>query len=239
MTVTYEERASDSPFVESIWHTHAERDGCDIVSADVSWDMIIARKNGKPHLSVWGPMTKAVPIPHAEGEEYLGIRFKLGAFMPLLSADSLLNSGLTLPDVTGKSFWLDGSSWEYPSYENVETFIKRLANADLLNRDDIVEAALEGDPQYMSLRSVQRRFLRITGLSQRHIRSIERARQAASLLENGTSILDTVYQAGYADQQSLTKSLKRFLGRTPAQIARTHQVQEIVVSGQDFDLHLA
>jgi hypothetical protein len=218
MAVTYEERLSDSPFVESIWHTQTESDGCDIVSADVSWDMIIAQQNGKTCLSVWGPMTKAVPIAHTEGSEHLGIRFKLGTFMPLLPACSLLNSGTTLPEVTGKSFWLYGSTWEYPTYENVETFIIRLVRGGVLSRDGIVAASLEGNPQYMSLRSVQRRFLRITGLSQRYIRSIERARQASSLLESGTSILDTVYQAGYADQQSMTKSLKHFLGRTPAQI---------------------
>ncbi|MEP7287999.1 MAG: helix-turn-helix domain-containing protein [Chloroflexota bacterium] len=220
MTVVYEERLSDSPFVELIWHTQAESDGCDIVSADVSWDMIIVQQNGKSHLSVWGPMTKANSVAHLEGSEAIGIRFKLGTFMPYFPSYSLLNVGTVLPEVTGKSFWLNGAAWDYPNYENVETFINRLVRGDLLGRDGIVEATLQGDPQYMSLRSVQRRFLRITGLSQRYIRSIERARQAASLLGSGLSILDTVYQAGYADQQSMTKSLKCLLGQTPAQIAR-------------------
>jgi AraC-like DNA-binding protein len=49
---------------------------------------------------------------------------------------------------------------------------------------------------------------------------IERAQQAMALLEQGVPILDTVEQVGYADQPHLTRSLKRFVGRTPAEILR-------------------
>jgi AraC-like DNA-binding protein len=37
------------------------------------------------------------------------------------------------------------------------------------------------------------------------------------------SIGDVVYQAGYADQPHLTRSLKRFIGYTPAQLAQLAQ----------------
>jgi AraC-like DNA-binding protein len=231
MTVTYEERSSSSPFVESIWHTQAVSDGVDIVSADVSWDMIIVRQDGKARLCVWGPMTKAVPIAHAEGTEHLGIRFKLGTFMSGLPAYNLLDSGTVLPEARRQAFYLNGSIWECPNYENVEAFINRLVRGDLLGRDTVVEAALRGHLQYMSLRNLQRRFLHVTGLTQRDIRSIERAQQAASLLVSGTSVLDAVYQAGYADQQSMTKSFKRLLGQTPAQIARLRTQEKL--SSQD------
>jgi hypothetical protein len=49
---------------------------------------------------------------------------------------------------------------------------------------------------------------------------IERARSAVSLLERGIPISDTAFELGYFDQAHLTNSLKRFIGRTPAQIAR-------------------
>ncbi len=39
-----------------------------------------------------------------------------------------------------------------------------------------------------------------------------------TLLQQGVSIVDTVDQAGYADQPHLTRSLKRFIGQTPAQL---------------------
>jgi AraC-like DNA-binding protein len=70
----------------------------------------------------------------------------------------------------------------------------------------------------LSLRSVQRRFRRATGLTQCAVRQIERAREAVALLEQGRAILDIVDLAGYADQSHLTRSLKHLIGQTPAQI---------------------
>jgi hypothetical protein len=218
MSVIYEDRLSDTPFVETIWRTQAVSDGCDIVSADMCWDMLIVTQEDKIRVSIWGPMTKSAHIPHTEGQEWIGIRFKPGTFIPHLSADKLVNQGIVLPEATGKSFWLDSSTWECPNYGNVETFVNRLVRGGLLFRDTVVEAALQGYPQDLSLRAIQRRFLRITGLTQRTIRTIERAQQAASLLRSGKTILDTVYEVGYADQQTMTKSLKRLMGLTPAQI---------------------
>jgi AraC-like DNA-binding protein len=220
MAVTSEARASDSPYIESIWHVQAESDGCDIVVADISWDMIITHQEGKSSLCVWGPKTNASQIPHRQGAEAIGIRFKLGTYLTDLPVHSLLDNGTPLPEARCNGFQLNASTWELPTYENVEVFINRLVRRNLLGRDATVEAALQGHEQYMSLRSVQRRILRVTGLTQRYIRSIERAHQAAALLESGTSILDAVYEVGYADQQSMTKALRRFLGQTPGQLAR-------------------
>ncbi|NJP11515.1 MAG: helix-turn-helix transcriptional regulator [Leptolyngbyaceae cyanobacterium RU_5_1] len=57
-----------------------------------------------------------------------------------------------------------------------------------------------------------------TTLTVRGSETIERAWQAATLLEQGISILDTVEQTGYADQSHLTRSLQRLIRQTPAQI---------------------
>jgi methylphosphotriester-DNA--protein-cysteine methyltransferase len=91
----------------------------------------------------------------------------------------------------------------------------------MLAHDPVVEAALQGYPveKTLTIRTVQRHFLGATGLTQAAIHQIERAHRAAELLQRGVSILDTVHQAGYSDQPHLTKSLKRLLGRTPAQLA--------------------
>ena len=218
MAVISEEKPSDSPLVESIWHVQAQSDGVDIVVADTSWDMIITQQDGQTKLTVWGPMTQANHIPHVAGSEAIGIRFKLGTYLAQIPTFSSPNSGLALPEAAGESFWLNSSAWEYPTYENVDTFLHRLARNGLIGQDALVAAALQGQTD-ASLRSVQRRFLRITGLTQRYIRAIERAQQAAALLNKGMSILDAVYEAGYADQQHMTKSLRQLLGQTPAQIA--------------------
>jgi len=91
---------------------------------------------------------------------------------------------------------------------------------EVLIRDPVVNAVLQGHPQEMSSRTVRHRLLRTTGLTQSHIYQVERAQRAAALLRQGVSILDTVYEAGYFDQPHLTRSLKQWIGHTPAQIIR-------------------
>lgn len=147
---------------------------------------------------------------------------KLGAFMPHLPLGKLRDrNDATLPKASSQSFWLHGSAWQFPGFENADTFVSRLVQQDLLVHDPLVEAVLQNRPLDMSLRSVQRRFLQATGLTCGTLEQIERARQAVTLLEQGLSIADAVYYAGYADQPHLTRSLKRFVGQTPAQILCT------------------
>jgi hypothetical protein len=144
--------------------------------------------------------------------------------MPLLQPHDLRNrNDVTLPHATNQSFWLQGSAWEYPSFENAETFVNRLVHAGLVVADRSVEAALHGEPQNVSLRTEQRRFLQATGLTHSVARQIQRARFATHLLKQGFSILDTVCEASYFDQSHLTRSLGRWIGQTPAQILRAEQ----------------
>jgi AraC-like DNA-binding protein len=67
---------------------------------------------------------------------------------------------------------------------------------------------------------MQRRIVQATGLTRHTIRQIERAHAAAALLEQGVAILDVVDHLGYADQPHLTRSLRRFIGDTPAHLLR-------------------
>jgi Transcriptional regulator containing an amidase domain and an AraC-type DNA-binding HTH domain len=41
------------------------------------------------------------------------------------------------------------------------------------------------------------------------------------------SILDVVYEAGYYDQPHLTRSLKYFIGQTPAQIMQENATEQL------------
>jgi methylphosphotriester-DNA--protein-cysteine methyltransferase len=96
----------------------------------------------------------------------------------------------------------------------------RLAKRGLIAIEPAVEAVIEGDPQLLSRRSVQRHFLRATGLTHAQFRTIERARHAVELLRDGKGILDAVHDAGYFDQAHLTRSLKYLIGQTPMKILR-------------------
>jgi AraC-like DNA-binding protein len=221
MIFTFEERPSDSSFVETIWRTQSERADAFMSIAEPHWGLVVTRQYGLTTLTVRGPETKATPSPIPEDAEFFGIIFKLGVFMPHLPASHLVDGSLDLPDTSSNRFSLDGSSWEFPGFDNADTFVARLVRQGLLVQEPVVEAVLKGHLRDVSLRSAQRRFLRATGLTHGAVYQIERARTAAALLEQGVSILDTVEQAGYADQPHLTRSLRRFFGQTPAQIIRS------------------
>jgi AraC-like DNA-binding protein len=187
--------------------------------------MVIVRHAalGGPRLLVVGPWTKAGVVSYGEGAEILWIRFKLGTFMPPLPVRRLLDRETALPGAASQSFWLNGSAWQFPDYGNADTFLDRLARDHVLVRDPVVDAALQDQLPELSTRTVRHRFLRATGLTQGHIRQMKRAQYAAALLQQGVSILDTVHEAGYFDQPHLTRSLKQFIGYTPAQIVRQRQ----------------
>jgi AraC-like DNA-binding protein len=221
MLFRVEEKPSNSPLVENIWRAQGECAGAFISQSKVNSAIVLTRYKGKTTLTVRGPETKATFLDYQSiGAEYLGITFKLGAFMPHLPPVNLRDwRDVNLPEANSQSFWLRGSAWQFPNYENVDTFIARLVRQGLLITDPVVDNVLQGRAQALSIRSVQYRFLQATGLSYKTIQQITRARRAYALLEQGVSILDTVSEAGYADHSHLTRSLKRYFGQTPAQRA--------------------
>ena len=218
MSIVYEQRSSESPYLETLTHGHTAGDGSTIRPAESRWHMVVARQDGDARVLVVGPWTTAGVASWTEGAEILWVRFSLGTFMPHLPTMNSLDKEMVLPGATDRSFWLGGSAWKFPDHENVETFVERLVRNGLLVRDPIVKAALEGRPQVLSPRTLRHRFSRATGLSQSRVLGIERAGRTAALLRRGVSISDAVHEEGYFDQPHLTRSLKRWVGHTPAEI---------------------
>ena len=89
--------------------------------------------------------------------------------------------------------------------------------------DPIVAEALLGGVEGFSTRSLERRIARATGLSRGAIGRIRRAERAVELLSRNVTAPDVARRTGYADQPHLTRSLKRFVGQTPSQIAGSAQ----------------
>jgi AraC-like DNA-binding protein len=140
--------------------------------------------------------------------------------MPHLPVKKLLDGETLMPEASSKSFWLKSSAWQFPDFENADTFVDRLVRDEVLVFDPVINAMLQEQPHDLSSRSVRHHFLRATGMSRMQIYQVERAQRAADLLRQGISILDTVEEAGYFDQPHLTRSLKQWIGHTPAQIIR-------------------
>ena len=221
--LVFEDRASDSPFVERIWRSHSTRAGTFLSVAASHCELVISRVRGGVRATLRGPETKVSPAECPADGEWLGIRFALGTFLPRFPAARLRDrKDVELPTAPG-SFWLEGSAWETPDFENAEDLVARLAAAGILARDSAVCAALGGNETVLSRRSTQRHFLAATGMTHRVHRQIERARRATQLLRQGISIQDAVHEAGYFDQAHMTRSLRALIGKTPAQVARNEQ----------------
>jgi len=220
--LTFQDRPSESSLIERVWTSQSERAGSFMSVAASNLEMVVTRHQGRVWITIRGPETKATPAECPANGEWLGIRFALGTYLPsLLPAWIADRNDMTLPGISDGRFRLSGFDWEFPSFDNAEVFVKRLAHAGILLRDPTVDVLLDGSrrgPRTKSLRSAQRHFLKSTGLTRNTFRQIERARYAAVLLRGGTTIADTAFQAGYFDQAHLTRSLKQRIGHTPAKI---------------------
>src|SRR5690242_13049598 len=133
MIIFDEDRASDSPFIERIWRCHSEGAAPFLSIAASRCELVVGRFAGKVLLTVRGPETRATPVGDCPGEgEWLGILLKLGTFLPHLPTRTLVDAGVDLLADSQDTFWLAGSAWQLPDYDNADTFIDRLARQGLL-----------------------------------------------------------------------------------------------------------
>ena len=127
---------------------------------------------------------------------WLGIRFALGTFIPQLTPGRLSDRhDVILPAASSRSVWLHGSAWEYPTFENADTFVDRLLRKGTITRDAVVSAVLGHRPARLPIRSAQRHFVGATGITHRTLRQIERARSATTLVKPDGLSLDSANQA--------------------------------------------
>jgi len=221
MIVNLSTQPIESAFVQVVYGAHSVGGGSFVSTAASNWEMVITKQKGKSTLSLRGPETKASPALIPDDAEFLGIIFKHGTFLPQYPGNKLVDNEIHIPETIKNSFQLFGDTWEFPNLENVDTFVSRLIRNDLLTQDMVVGDVLRGKMGDLSLRSVQRRFVQVTGLTYKTMQQIERAKKASALLQSGVPISETAYQTGYYDQAHLTNALRRFYGQTPAQISQT------------------
>ncbi|MDT5331544.1 MAG: hypothetical protein QOF31_2841 [Mycobacterium sp.] len=221
MFLRFRDRPSDSPYIERVWRGRSDGGGPFVSVAAGHLELVVTRLADLTMVTIRGPETRATTIDCPPDGEWAAIRFRLGAHMPALPTHLLVDHrDVDLPVAADGSFALLGSRWPLPDLDNAERYVDALARRGVIARDDAVEAAMRGDRQRLTSRSVQRHFRRTTGMTHGQFRQIERARHAANLLRDGAPILDTVHEAGYFDQAHLTRSLKILIGETPASIIR-------------------
>ncbi len=215
-----EERPTDSTYLDTVARGITTGDGSSVRPAESSWHMVIRKLDGKTDLLVVGPWTSSGALTYGGGAEILWIKFSLGVYLSHLPMRRFRDSETVMPRASSRSFWLDGSAWEFPDFENVETFVDRLGREGVLAADPVVPAVLQGRYPDIAARTVRHHFLHTTGLTHSQIYQMERAQRAAALLEQGTSISEVTFSLGYYDQPHLTRSLKQWVGYTPGQLVR-------------------
>ena len=221
MFLRFDDRPSDSPYIERVWRGFSSGGGPFVSVAAGHLELVVTRVADFTMVTLRGPETRATTINCPPDGEWAAIRFRPGVHLPSLPTRLLLDHrDIHLPVADDGSFVLEGSRWQLPDPDNAEQYVARLANRGVIARDESVEAALRGGGQPLTLRSVQRHFRRTTGMTHGQFRQIQRARHATNLLRAGAPILDAVHESGYFDQAHLTRSLKVLIGQTPASIAR-------------------
>jgi hypothetical protein len=216
-----EHRPSDSPYVTRVWRATGEQTVDEMTAvAYARWDLVFWDVGGAMHAAVVGPEPRAYAAPVPDATVSFGINFELGTVLPPLPASRLAYGATDLPDVTRRRFHLAGSTWDLPSYDNAEAFVAALVREGVLVRDQLVADAHRDVRTDLSPRTVQRRFLAATGLTRSAARQIDRARNAAVLIQEGSAVDDVVAELGYYDHAHLGRSLRRYIGRTPTQLRR-------------------
>lgn len=232
--MTFQDRQSDSPFIERVWRCRGNQGGPFLSVAAANLELVLTRLAGMSVVTLRGPETRATPIFCPAGGEWVAVRFRLGVYLPMLPTGRMLDhADVNLP-VTDGWFHLGDSSWELLDFDNAEALVAGLAGRGVIAKDPAVTAIVRDEPAGLTSRSVQRHFQRATGMTHGMLRRIERARQATNLLRAGMPILDAVHEAGYFDQAHLSRSVKMLIGQTPAQIARGDaQLSFLYKTGRD------
>jgi hypothetical protein len=219
MGLEVESRPSDSPYIERVWRSRSSEVDRMMSIAVSHGELVIWEQGGQVSAAVRGPESKASPAPVPEDATFFGITFGLGTSMPHIPVSRLVDGSVEIPDVTRRSLWLKGSAWHLPDYDNAEEFVRRMVREGVLDCDPIVAEVLRGASPDVSERTIQRRFVAATGLTRGAVRQIDRARQAAVLIQEGVPAHDVIDRLGYFDQPHLARSLTRFVGRTATQLS--------------------
>ncbi|MGW0179864.1 helix-turn-helix domain-containing protein [Nocardia sp. NPDC003345] len=186
--------------------------------ASETWGLVFWEQQGQAQAAITGPESRTGTAPVPEGAEFVGIQLAAGTSLRTTSISALVDGGIALPEVTGRTFWLDGAHRETPGPDDAEALVDRLVHDGVLIRDPLVAQTLRGAPPAVGERTLERRFRAATGLTRGGVRQIGRARTAALLLASGETPAGVVAKLEYYDEPHLARALRRYIGRTARQL---------------------
>lgn len=186
---------------------------------DGCWDIAILRRGDDLQVLRTGLTTKTVTYVAEEGDEILAVTFNPDTFMPLMPGEAMRDEGVMLEKIGRDRFWIGTDVVEIPNFDNADAFIEGLVRRGIVESNEVVASIVSGRPKAMSERTMQRHFLRTTGLTYKSFTQIERAQKAMALLQAGRQAVEVAFALGYADQPHMIRSLRAIMGQTPRAIA--------------------
>jgi len=152
MTIIFEEKPSDSPFVETITRGWTLRAGTVTRPAETRWHLVFSRREGRMYPLVVGPWAHSGAVAYEAEAEILWIRFRIGTYMPHHLTRRMLDTELTLPSAGRHTFWLFHQTWQTPVFENADTFVAWLGKAGALASDPLIASTLNDEHPAVSER---------------------------------------------------------------------------------------
>src|ERR1051326_8567602 len=109
MTIHHEYRLSDSPYIETVTRGWTEGAGSVIRPAESHWHLVLVKYQGQTQLIVTGALTTSGVVNYTAGAEVLWLKLRLGTFLPMMPARTLLDTETVLPSAACPSFRLNRS----------------------------------------------------------------------------------------------------------------------------------
>lgn len=203
----------------TVVQTCADSDGEDLVVPDGFWDIMVYKLHGTTQVLLFDrPLLKPVKVPIIAGQQQLILSFHAGSYIAEIPRSE--DGVQFLPVLKNKTFRMGSHILTIPTFETVEDTIRSLIERGILLQDKVIARTTQHQKQGASIRTVQRQFRQITGMTPHYYTQATRAREAVALLRQGKPTITVAHELNYADQFHMTHALKKFTGKTPREIMR-------------------
>ncbi|HEX6258485.1 MAG TPA: AraC family transcriptional regulator [Candidatus Saccharimonadales bacterium] len=155
-------------------------------------------------------------MPVKAGQGQLIISFHAGSYVAQIPRSE--DGVRFLPVHNNRTFDIGPHTLAIPTFETVEDTVRHLIERGILLQDKVVARTTQNQKQGASIRTVQRQFRNITGMTPHYYAQAARARQAVELLQQGKPAITVAHELNYTDQFHMTHALKKFTGKTPREI---------------------
>jgi hypothetical protein len=87
----FDDRESDSPYVERVWRSWSRSGGSFLSMAEGNIELVVTRLPGLLAVTLRGPVSRGTMIECPPNGEWLAIRFRLGTYVPRTPTAALID----------------------------------------------------------------------------------------------------------------------------------------------------